>query len=92
MSHIDGGPSAKFLVRNLHSMNELNMIGNCLKGSRPILSFDPKFDEKPHLNIIKNLLFNVRIFNFFNNFFRFLKLQIIIQKVNHLLITFLILL
>uniref|UniRef100_A0A915M2M4 Ribosome biogenesis protein BRX1 homolog n=1 Tax=Meloidogyne javanica TaxID=6303 RepID=A0A915M2M4_MELJA len=42
MSHIDGGPSAKFLVRNLHSMNELNMIGNCLKGSRPILSFDPK--------------------------------------------------
>nr|CAD2185143.1 unnamed protein product [Meloidogyne enterolobii] len=59
MSHIDGGPSAKFLVRNLHSMNELNMIGNCLKGSRPILSFDPKFDEKPHLNIIKNLLFNI---------------------------------
>ncbi|KAL7073417.1 hypothetical protein ACQ4LE_007424 [Meloidogyne hapla] len=59
ISHIDGGPSAKFLVRNLHSMNELNMIGNCLKGSRPILSFDPKFDEKPHLNIIKALLLNV---------------------------------
>lgn len=59
ISNVDGGPSAKFLLRNMHTMNELNMIGNCLKGSRPILSMDPKFDEKPHLRLLKELLVNI---------------------------------
>uniref|UniRef100_A0A452SA80 Ribosome biogenesis protein BRX1 homolog n=1 Tax=Ursus americanus TaxID=9643 RepID=A0A452SA80_URSAM len=36
------GPSAKFLVQNIHTLAELKMTGNCLKGSRPLLSFDPK--------------------------------------------------
>lgn len=25
----------------VHTMDELKMTGNCLKGSRPLLSFDP---------------------------------------------------
>ncbi|KAL3081890.1 hypothetical protein niasHT_037068 [Heterodera trifolii] len=58
LSNVDGGPSAKFLVSNVHTMSELNMVGNCLKGSRPILSFDPEFDGKSHLRLIKELLVN----------------------------------
>jgi ribosome biogenesis protein BRX1 len=36
-------------------MEELNFIGNCLKGSRPILSFDASFEKQPHLRVIKEL-------------------------------------
>jgi ribosome biogenesis protein BRX1 len=35
---------------------ELQMIGNCLKYSRAVLSFDKSFDEEPHLQIYKELL------------------------------------
>lgn len=38
-----------------HTMKELKMTGNCLKGSRPFLSFDPAFDEL-HWSVIKELL------------------------------------
>jgi len=50
------GPSVKFLVENIHTMEELKMTGNCLKGSRPLLSFDPRFDGSPHYSLIKELL------------------------------------
>jgi ribosome biogenesis protein BRX1 len=36
-------------------MEELAFSGNCLKGSRPILSFDQSFDKEPHLQVIKQL-------------------------------------
>merc|ERR1712228_703165 len=36
-------------------MDELRLTGNCLKGSRPILSFDESFDRIPHLKLIKTL-------------------------------------
>eukprot|EP00924_Labyrinthula_sp_SR-Ha-C_P014372 augustus_masked-scaffold_20-processed-gene-4.4-mRNA-1 protein AED:0.03 eAED:0.03 QI:0/-1/0/1/-1/1/1/0/355 len=51
------GPSVRFLVSNISTMNELRLTGNCMKGSRPILSFSKQFsDEKqPHLQLIKNL-------------------------------------
>uniref|UniRef100_A0A671X8X3 Ribosome biogenesis protein BRX1 homolog n=1 Tax=Sparus aurata TaxID=8175 RepID=A0A671X8X3_SPAAU len=49
------GPSAKFLVQNVHTLAELKMTGNCLKGSRPLLSFDPKFDKEPHYALLKEL-------------------------------------
>lgn len=51
------GPSAKFLVDNIHTMDELRLTGNCLKGSRPVLSFDKAFDDKskPHLALLKEL-------------------------------------
>lgn len=37
-------------------MSELHFPGNCLKGSRPILSFDSTFTSAPHLLVIKELL------------------------------------
>lgn len=40
-------------------MEELNFTGNCLKGSRPILSFDASFDIEPHLRIIKELFLHI---------------------------------
>ncbi|KAG6898641.1 hypothetical protein C0993_005408 [Termitomyces sp. T159_Od127] len=39
------GPSIKMHVQNVHTMDELKMTGNCLKGSRGLLSFDQGFDE-----------------------------------------------
>lgn len=37
-------------------MEELNFTGNCLKGSRPILSFDKHFDTLAHTRLMKELL------------------------------------
>ncbi|KAJ1659847.1 Ribosome biogenesis protein brx1 [Dispira simplex] len=54
-SKTPNGPSAKFLVQNIHTMEELNLTGNCLKGSRHLLSFDRSFDTKPHLQLLKQL-------------------------------------
>ncbi len=50
------GPSAKFQVVNVHTMDELKLTGNCMLGSRPLLNFDAGFDRAPHLQIFKNLL------------------------------------
>jgi len=40
-------------------MSELHFPGNCLKGSRPILSFDSTFTTQPHLLLIKELLTHI---------------------------------
>lgn len=61
-AHIGDGPSVKFLVHNVHTMDELRLSGNCLKGSRPILSFDANFDTQPHLMLIKQLFIQVSLF------------------------------
>ncbi|KAK9245600.1 Brix domain-containing protein [Lipomyces tetrasporus] len=53
------GPTAKFHIQNLHTMSELNFTGNCLRGSRPILSFDKSFDESPHYRLVKELLYHI---------------------------------
>jgi ribosome biogenesis protein BRX1 len=55
------GPSAKFHVVNVHTMAELKLTGNSLKGSRPLLHFDADFDSLPHLAILKELF--TQIFN-----------------------------
>uniref|UniRef100_A0AC35GI43 Ribosome biogenesis protein BRX1 homolog n=1 Tax=Panagrolaimus sp. PS1159 TaxID=55785 RepID=A0AC35GI43_9BILA len=55
-TNIAGGPSAKFRVFNVHTMSELNFTGNCLKYSRPILSFDPAFESEPHMQPLKEML------------------------------------
>lgn len=52
-SSVPNGPTIKFHVQNLHTMEELHFTGNCLKGSRPILSFDAAFDKQPHLQVIR---------------------------------------
>lgn len=40
-------------------MEELHFTGNCLKGSRPILSFDGAFEQEPHLRVIKELFLHI---------------------------------
>lgn len=50
------GPSAKFLIQNIHTMGELKFTGNHLMGSRPFLVFDAAFDSEPHLQLIKEML------------------------------------
>lgn len=37
-------------------MSELHFPGNCLRGSRPILSFSSEFSSAPHLLLIQELL------------------------------------
>ena len=59
LSNSPHGPSAKFLVQNTHTLAELKMTGNCLKGSRPLLSFNPAFDELPHYALLKELLIQI---------------------------------
>lgn len=56
LARAPNGPSFKLHLQNLHTMDELNLTGNCLKGSRPILSFDQTFDSKPHLKLLKELM------------------------------------
>ncbi|XP_006615595.1 ribosome biogenesis protein BRX1 homolog [Apis dorsata] len=58
-SNIPIGPSVKFLVENIYTMAELKMTGNCLKGSRPLLSFDENFNTKLHYTLLKELLIQI---------------------------------
>lgn len=51
----NSGPSAKFLVENIHTMDELRLTGNCMKGSRPILTFDTAFEQREELKLLKCL-------------------------------------
>ncbi|GMM35054.1 ribosome biogenesis protein [Saccharomycopsis crataegensis] len=50
------GPSLKFFVQNMSTLDELNFTGNCLKGSRPVLSFDKSFDENIAMQLTKEIL------------------------------------
>ena len=53
------GPSARFHVTNIHTMDELRLTGNCMKGSRPLLTFDDSFDRLGHLKLLKELFVDV---------------------------------
>jgi ribosome biogenesis protein BRX1 len=50
------GPSIKFQINNIYTLKEIRLTGNCLKYSRPLLSFDASFDVFPHLKVAKQLL------------------------------------
>lgn len=56
LSTLPEGPSAKFYVENISTMSELKLTGNCLKGARPLLSFDQEFAKIPHLMLLRELL------------------------------------
>ncbi|KAK4122593.1 Brix-domain-containing protein [Parathielavia appendiculata] len=58
-SKVPNGPTVKFHAQNLHTMEELHFTGNCLKGSRPILSFDGAFESEPHLRVIKEIFLHI---------------------------------
>ncbi|CAM9364046.1 unnamed protein product [Ectocarpus sp. 12 AP-2014] len=53
------GPSAKFHVLNVHTMDELKLTGNSMLGSRPLLNFDAKFDQTPHWRVVKGILTDI---------------------------------
>ncbi|KAL2886567.1 Ribosome biogenesis protein BRX1 [Ceratocystis lukuohia] len=50
--------SCALLLLLVYTMEELRFTGNCLKGSRPILSFDSAFENEPHLRLIRELMFH----------------------------------
>lgn len=50
------GPTIKFHVANIHTMRELSFPGNNLMYSRPLIAFDPQFDQSPVLRVIRELL------------------------------------
>lgn len=56
MAKTPNGPSAKFLVQNVHTLAEVKLVGNCLKGSRPFLVFDKKFDSEPCYQLLKEII------------------------------------
>lgn len=56
LSNLQNGPSAKFHVENVSTMSELKLTGNCLRGARPLLSFDQEFSKIPHLMLLRELL------------------------------------
>lgn len=58
------GPSVRFHLLNSHTMDELKMTGNCLKGSRPVVVFDNTFDEEPHWRLMKEVLMQVSMLAF----------------------------
>jgi len=53
------GPSIKLHVQNIHTMDELKMTGNCLKGSRGLLSFDKSFEETEWGRLTKEVFTHV---------------------------------
>lgn len=53
------GPSIKLHVQNIHTMDELKMTGNCLKGGRGLLSFDNAFEETEWGRLTKELFTHV---------------------------------
>ncbi|KAK4887588.1 hypothetical protein RN001_003859 [Aquatica leii] len=59
MSNVPNGPSVKFAVDNIHTMAELKLTGNCLRGSRPLLSFDISFSQSPHYMLLKELFVQI---------------------------------
>ncbi|KAI7757349.1 hypothetical protein M8C21_017133 [Ambrosia artemisiifolia] len=56
MSKCPNGPSVKFLVNAVHTMEELKLTGNHLKGSRPLLTFSSNFDKDPHWKLLKEMI------------------------------------
>jgi len=53
------GPSIKMHVQNVHTMDELKMTGNCLKGSRGLLSFDQGFDNSEWGKLTKEVFTHI---------------------------------
>ena len=61
LSKSPNGPAFKFLVQHIMPLNEQKFTGNCLRFSRPLVSFDSAFDdpERPHLQLMKKMLSHV---------------------------------
>ena len=59
ISRTPQGPSVKFHVVNVHTMDELKLTGNAMLGSRPLLNFDENFETSPHFQLMICMLTDV---------------------------------
>lgn len=61
LSKSPSGPAFKFLVQHIKPLTEYKLTGNCLRYSRPLLSFDAAFSdpEKPHLQLAKEMFSHI---------------------------------
>ena len=59
MAKSPNGPSIKFYCTNVHTMDELRLTGNCLKGSRALLVFDKKFNDSIEFKVMKEVITQV---------------------------------
>lgn len=55
LGKFETGPTFKFQVTGIKTANELKLIGNCLKHSRPLISFDESFSKSPEMKVFKSL-------------------------------------
>lgn len=55
------GPSVRMAMREGVSIRDLRQLGNCLKGSRPIITIDPELKQHPQTNLATELL--IRVFS-----------------------------
>ncbi|TXT12839.1 hypothetical protein VHUM_01240 [Vanrija humicola] len=58
-SRTPNGPSVKCHVQNIHTMDELKMTGNCLKGSRGLCVFDGEWDTKEEWKLLKEMFSHI---------------------------------
>lgn len=58
-SRTPNGPSIKCHVQNVHTMDELKLTGNCLKGSRGIVVFDGEWESKEEWRLLKEVFGHV---------------------------------
>ena len=56
LARVPSGPTLKFLAQNIHTMAELKLTGNHLKGSRPMLNFSESFNHNGHWKLMRDLL------------------------------------
>ncbi|CAJ2652344.1 unnamed protein product [Trifolium pratense] len=61
MAKCPNGPSVKFLVSAVHTMEELKLTGNHLKGSRPLLTFSSNFEKDAHWKLLKEMLLQISV-------------------------------
>ncbi|MCD7468676.1 hypothetical protein HAX54_007068 [Datura stramonium] len=64
MAKCPNGPSVKFLVNAVHTMEEFKLTGNHLKGLRPILTFSSNFYRQPHWKLLKEMFIQMAICGF----------------------------
>jgi len=55
-ARVPDGPTLRFFAREIHTADELNLTGNCLRGSRALLSFSSEFESEPRWQLAKRIL------------------------------------
>ncbi|KAL7425068.1 Ribosome biogenesis protein brx1 [Cryptotrichosporon argae] len=59
LARTPNGPSVKCHVQNVHTMDELKMTGNCLKGSRGVVVFDGRWDAREEHRLLKEMFSHI---------------------------------